>query len=116
MTDDAGKPDLRAGAASTQSRNSLRQAEGDGLIRYRLPVELRTPESIDRLAQELGPPVRLVEDDAVYYWFYVPVVGTDQERAVLIPEGEVRSAMLVLAAAAGVDLAPYEYRTGVVPR
>lgn len=115
MTDDTGKPSPR-GASSTQSRDKLGQAEADRLIRYRIPVELRSPESIDRLKQELGPDVRLVKDDAVYYWVYVPVAGTDKEQAVLIPEGEVRSAMLVLAARAGVDLTPYEYRPGVVPR
>ncbi len=122
MTEDAGTPDLRAGAASTQSKNTLRLAEALGLLTYRMPVEIRAIASLRRVLAELGEDIEQITDDAGYYWVYVPIedeavreAKDRNEEAILIPEGEVRPFVLALAAAKGVA-SKFKYRTGIVPR
>lgn len=101
---------------ATQSKSRLDDAEADGLLAYRLPVELRSPESLDRLHGELGDDIEVIADDGVYYWVFVNADdGTRQ--AVLIPEGDVRGFVLGLAAKAGAEtVRRYAYRTGIVPK
>ncbi len=111
-------PDLRSGSVATQSKNALGLAWSLGLLTYRMPVEVRSAESIARLLAEVGNDASVPTDDAVYYWVWVPVEhgeGRQDRQAILIPEGEVRAFCLALAARAGLAHR-FNYRDGVVPR
>lgn len=102
-------------AVSTQSKKLLRYAMDAGLLTYRMTVELRAPESIDRLRGELGDQVQLPEDDGVYYWVFIPTAAGGRQ-SMLIPEGEVVATIRVLAARHGAEAARrFDDRPGVIP-
>jgi hypothetical protein len=68
------------------------------VLTYRYPLDMSSPESVDNVREELGPDTRWPSDPNGYYYFVYLTDRNKKQVPVFLPEGEVRTAMFILAA------------------
>lgn len=83
------------------------------VLLYRYPLDMSSPESVRNVRDELGPKARLPADPNGYYYFVFITDRHKNQVPVFLPEGEVRSAMFILAvsqdAAVAAEIAFYDW-------
>lgn len=99
---------------AVQSRQTLMIANEEGWLTFREPFDMSKIEDVEALRAELGPDADLPTDDGVYYLAYLST--PDGPLAVLIPEGDPRAGVFLLAASHGrAAAAKVQYRPGMLP-